>query len=235
MVRNKLKLNRGKMELLILSVRHRPPPSIEYVDVSGERIKPSPSAGNIGVIFDEHMSLDKHVTNTCKACFFHLRNISKIRADTENLVHAFITCKLDSTNSLLYGLPTLLIDHVQNVQNAHTITNTKKYDRIKPVLKQLHWLPVSQRINYKILLLTYKALNGQAPSYITELLEPYAPTRNLRSSSKNVLKVPPVKLVCYGHRCFSFAAPSLWNSLPDIIRQSSSLPSFKTHTKTYLF
>lgn len=70
MVSNKLKLNRGKTELLVLSARHRPPPSIEYIDVSGERIKPSPSARNIGVIFDEHMSLDKHVTNTCKACFF---------------------------------------------------------------------------------------------------------------------------------------------------------------------
>ena len=65
--------------------------------------------------------------------------------------------------------------------------------------------------------MTYKAINGhQAPTYITELLEPYAPTRNLRSSSKNILKIAPVKLVSYGHRCFSFAAPSLWNSLPDI-------------------
>ena len=81
----------------------------------------------------------------------------------------------------------------------------------------LHWLPVSQRINYEILLLTYKALNGQAPSYITELLEPYVPTRNLRSSSKNLLKVPSVKLVSYGHRCFSFVAPSLWNSLIELL------------------
>ena len=116
---------------------------------------------------------------TCKACFFHLRNISKIRdclspANTEKLVHAFITSKLDSANSLLHGLPTFLIDRLRNVQNsaARIITRTKKYDHIKPVLKQLHWLPVNQRINYKILLLTYKALNGQAPSYITELLEP---------------------------------------------------------------
>ena len=79
MVCNKLKLNRGKTELLILNARHRPPPLIEYVDVSGEHIEPSPSARNIGVIFDEHMSLEKHVTSTCKACFFHLRKISKIR------------------------------------------------------------------------------------------------------------------------------------------------------------
>ena len=141
--------------------------------------------------------------------------LSKIRdclspADTEKLVQAFITSKLDSDNSLLCGLPTFLIDRLQNVQNAaaRIITHTKKYDHIKPVLKQLQWLPVNQRINYKIhvLLLTYKALNGQAPSYITILLEPYAPTRNLRSSSKNLLKIPPVKLVSYGHWCFSFAA-----------------------------
>ena len=241
-ISNKLKLNRGKTELLVLSARHRPPPSIEYIDVSGERIKPTSSARNIGVIFDEHMSLDKHVANICKACFFHLRNISKIRdclsqADTEKLVHAFINSKLDSVNSLLYGLPTFLIDRLQNVQNAaaRIITRTKKYDHIKPVLKQLHWLPVNQRINYKILLLTYKALNGQAPSYITELLKPYTPARNLRSSSKNLLKIPLVKLVSYGHRCFSFAAPTLWNSLPDYIKQSSSLSSFKTYMKTYLF
>ena len=113
-----------------------------------------------------------------------------------------------SANSLLYRLPTFLIDRLQNVQNAAAriitrVTRTKKYDHITPVLKQLHWLPVNQRINYKILLLTYKALNGQAPIYITELLEPYAPTRNLRSSSKNLLKIPPVKLVSYGHGTLS--------------------------------
>ena len=166
--------------------------------MSGEWIKPSSSAKNIGVIFDEHMSLDKHVTNTCKACFCHLRNISKIRyclspADTEKLVHAFITSKLDSANSLLYGLPTFLTDRLQNVQNAGAciITHTKIYDHIKPVLKQLHWLPVNPRINYEILLLTYKALNGQAPSYITELLEPYTPIRNLSSSSKTYKKYHP--------------------------------------------
>ena len=99
-----------------------------------------------------------------------------------------------------------------------------KYDHIKPVLKQLHWLPVNQRINYKILLLTYKALNGQAPSYITELLEPYTPARNLKSSSKNLLKIPLVKLVSYGHRCFSFAAPMPLYGTP-----SPTLPNRVVH------
>ena len=137
--------------------------------------------------------------------FFHLRNIRRIRdclslADTEKLVHAFITSKLDNANSLLYGLPKFLINRLQNVQNAaaRVVTRTRKYDHIKPVLKQLHWLPISQRINYKILLLTYKALNGQAPSYITELLEPYVPTRNLPILLQKPLESTTLKLVEFG-------------------------------------
>lgn len=90
MVSNKLKVNTGKTELTGPK-RMTPPTSINRIH------RP---ARNIGVTFDEHMSLDKHVTSTCKVCFFHLRNISKIRdclspADTEKLVHAFTTSKLE--------------------------------------------------------------------------------------------------------------------------------------------
>ena len=94
------------------------------------------------------MSLDQHVTNVCKACFFNVRNIAKIRdylstADTEILVHALITSKLDSCNSLLYGLPKSMIDRLQNVQNsaARLITRNKKFDHITPVMKELPGFP----------------------------------------------------------------------------------------------
>ena len=156
----------------------------------GKRIEPSPSARNIGAIFDMHMILDKHVIRNCKACFFHLGNISKIRerlsiADTEKLVHAVITSKLDNANSLLYGMPKFLIEKTKCPECCFPgFTRTKKYERIKPVLKQLHWPPVNRRINHRILLLTH---NDQAPRYIAELLKPCVPTGNLRSSSNNLL------------------------------------------------
>ena len=111
-----------------------------------------------------------------------------------------------------------MIDRLQNVQNsaARLIARRRKFYHITPVMKELHWLPVSQRIIYKILLITYKALNGLAPSYIRDMLQPLKSTMNLRSSMKGLLSVPPIKLVNYGQRSFSYAAPKLWNELPDL-------------------
>ena len=107
------------------------------------------------------------------------------------------------------------------------MTRTRSSEHITPVLRRLHWLPVRQRITYKILLLTYKALNGMAPKYIADLLQPYTPTRQLRSSSKNLLVTPKSKLKFYGDRSFQVAAPRLWNSLTDDIR-------FRSRTLTFL-
>ena len=127
---------------------------------------------------------------------------------------------MDFCNALLYGLPQSVIDRLQYVQNcaARLVTRTRSSEHITPVLRRLHWLPVRQRITYKILLLTYKALNGMAPKYIADLLQPYTPTRQLRSSSKNLLVTPKFDLKFYGDRSFQVAAPRLWNSLTDDIR-----------------
>ena len=85
----------------------------------------------------------------------------------------------------------------------------RKFDHIIPVLKDQHWLPVEQRIEYKVLLLAYKTLYGKAPAYISQLLSRYTPTRSLRSENKNFLRVPRCRLEGFGIRCFAYAAPSL--------------------------
>lgn len=120
----------------------------------------------------------------CKSSFYHLKNIASIRRflslhHCEILIHAFVTNKLDHCNSLLTGLPKYLIEKLQHVQNsaARLLTYTRKYDHITPVLKELHWLPVAERIDFKILLLTFKAINNIAPKYLQELLIPYETTR----------------------------------------------------------
>ena len=106
---------------------------------------------------------------------------------------------------------------------------------IRPVLKELHWLPVEQRITFKVLLLTFKALNNLAPPHLSQLIVPYNPTRNLRSAGKHLLEVPNVRLKSYGDRAFSVAAPKQWNDIPLDIKLSGSVDVFKSRLKTYLF
>ncbi|KAF7657627.1 hypothetical protein LDENG_00024350 [Lucifuga dentata] len=98
--------------------------------------------------------------------------------------------------------------------------NTSK-DHITPILHELHWLPVKDRIAYKILLLTYKALHGKALIYLADLLHPHTPPQPLRSGDAGLLLAPPPTRIRWGGRSFSCAAPRLWNSPPRSTRKSS--------------
>ncbi|CDR10475.1 unnamed protein product, partial [Oncorhynchus mykiss] len=134
-----------------------------------------------------------------RTAFFHLCNIAKIRNflsknDAEKLIHAFVTSRLDYCNALLSGYPDKALNKLQLVLNtaARILTRTKKIDHITPVLASLHWLPVKARADFKVLLLTYKTLHGLAPTYLSDLVLPYIPTRTLRSQDAGLLIVPRI-------------------------------------------
>ena len=240
MLHNNLKMNSDKTELLILHSKHRPQPPLDSIGVIP--VFPAQSARNIGVVFDSTMNLDKHVNEICKSAFYHIRNISQIRRylsieSTKTLVHAFVTSRIDGCNALLYGLPGYLIQRLQYVLNsaARLMSLSRKADHITPLLIDLHWLPVQQRINFKILLFTYKIVNGLAPSYLSDLLIPYVHSRTLRSADKLLLCQPSYRLKSYGSRAFSVCALSLWNKLPMDIKCSPTVVIFKRKLKTHLF
>ena len=138
-------------------------------------------------------------------------------------------------NSLLYGLPDIQIKRLRRLQNiaARIVTRTNPRAHITPVLKELHWLPIQDRVVFKLLIYVYRSKIGKSPSYIVDLLTPYIPPRDLRSSNKDLLTVPRT-FTSYGNRSFASAAPSLWNALPDYIKCASSLNSFKSKLKTFL-
>ena len=141
----------------------------------------------------------------------------------------------------MYGLPDSQIVKLQRVQNtcARLICNLPNFAHVTPLLTELHWLPIRQRIEFKMLMIVYKALNGQAPSYIIELLNFKSQTHghDLRSTQDTLaLQIPQIRTkVTLGDRSFFCVTPRLWNKLPVDIRKSKTLESFKSKVKTYLF
>ena len=120
------------------------------------------------------------------------------------------------------------VPKLQSVQNAAAglVVLSNRYDHITPILRELHWLPIKQKIIFKIILLIFKSTHGLAPVYLEELLKPYVPI---------CLSIEPYKLRTYGFRAFSVSAPILWNSLPEEIRNCHSIETFKSLLKTHLF
>ena len=187
--------------------------------------------------------MDVQVSKTCKAAWFHLRNVSKIKSylpeeQLKTVIHAFVISQLDFNNLLLAGSRDNSIAKLQRVQNAaaRLVTGTDNFSHITPVLKHLHWLPVHHRITFKLLLTAFKAMQGIGPSYLLDLLAVYNPTPALRSaSSPLLLTVPRTRLKTYGDKSFSVSVPVRWNQLPPHIRDCKSPSAFKSSLKTYLF
>ena len=196
---------------------------------------------NLGVMFDSSLKFDKQISSVIKTSFFQLRLLAKVKpylspSDLERVIHSFITSRLDYCNSLYVGIGQTLLRRLQLVQNvaARLLTGKRKHDHITPVLASLHWLPVQFRIDFKILLLVFKVLNGLAPSYLADR-HPHTPARSLRSSNQLLLEVPRSRLRTRGDRAFAITAPNLWNNLPPHVRDAQTLATFKSLLKTHLF
>ena len=188
------------------------------------------------------MSLNDHVVQTCRSCYFFLHNLRRIRPclDTQTCtmaVQALVMSRLDYCNGLLIGITKHNIDLLQRVQNmaARTILNLRKSDHISGPLRSLHWLPVNKRIIFKVLLLAWKCQNGMAPDYLRSLLSIRHSAYNTRSVQATDMLIPKTNLVTFGDRAFASIAPRLWNDLPVGLRDMKSIEAFKKSLKTHLF
>ena len=237
-----LKLNSDKCEFLIFGSKVQLSKiDVNCISFSGLTINLSQTCRNLGVMFDSHTTMSNQISNICRSVRYQLRNIGFIRkylskSATEKIVHALISSRLDFGNALLFKLPQNLLYKLQKLQNAaaRVVTLTSKRSHITPILHSLHWLPIKDRIIFKILLLTFHCVNGTAPQYNLSLIHYYTPARSLRSSTSGSLVIPRVSKT-WGERSFAHACPTLWNSLPEDIKKCITVDSFKTHVKTFLF
>ena len=234
-----LKCNPNKTEFIYFSSKFKPRSEVTKIFFEGHQLVMSDTVLNLGVKIDKHLSFRDSVSDICRSASLCISRIGKIRSyldvsTTERLIHALVSCKLDYCNSLLCMRPRGEMDRLQRIQNAaaRVVTLSKKRQSISPILRRLHWLPIEMRLHYKILTISFNILSGDCPVYLRDLLKPLPHTRDLRSTAANCYQ-PRSRLVAYGDRIFSRIAPRLWNSLPQIIRASNSISTFKSRLKTY--
>ena len=244
MTENKLKMNADKTEIMICgSVQKLNNVNFDSIVIDDDAISISESVRNLGFYFDKNFNLNVHISNIRKSCYNEIRKISHIRPYlnekcTVQLVISLVLSKLDYCNCLFFNMSNYNFNQLQLVQNhaARLVKKAHKRSSATSILFELHWLPVKQRVSYKIALIVFKCLNNDDfPIYLKELITIYTPSRTLRSCDKFLLKKPFMKLLTFGQKSFSFAAPEVWNSLPFEIRSCNNFNIFKKKLKTHFF
>jgi hypothetical protein len=250
---NLLSLNPSKTEFLVIGLPQQLAklnnPTLNIG--SNTALQPAPHARNLGFIIDTNLSLDQQISALSGSCSYHIRDLRRIRSTldyntTRTIATALVHSKLDYCNSLYLNLSGSHLNKLQVIQNnmARAITCKRKFEHISPTLYSLHWLKIQQRIEYKIISITYTALQFGQPTYLRQLLNIQS-VRSTRSGSLVTLARPSPPRLQISDRSFHIKAPQLWNSLPAHLRQPASQPGsgllalsrhqFLAQLKTHLF
>lgn len=198
-----------------------------YISISHEVL-------NLGIKMDHQLTFSSHISTIISQCYSLIRNIAGIRKylsvdHIKSLVNSIIVSKLDYCNSILFGISASDLNRLQKLQNscARLIYSKKKHEHTSHLLRELHWLPIRQRVVFKINCMVHKCLHNSAPIYLSDLL-------TIKDKTRLFLSVPRTKSP-YGDRAFNHSAPSLWNALPSSLRLTSSFTAFKSQLKHHLF
>jgi len=215
--------------------------------LKGHPVVPARSVTCLGVNIDCELTFAQHTKRTAANCFYQIRQLWTIRralsADNARmLVHALVSSRVDYCNSVLHRVAVVHLRPLQSAVNAaaRLITKKRKFDPISATLRdELHWLPVRQRIEYKLCLLAFKSQRQLAPSYLSLMCVPVSTDSSrchLRSASRGDLIIPRTRTASYGPRSFAVSGPTCWNRLPAALKSSSLSPGqFCRQLKTVLF
>ncbi len=236
---NGMLLNASKSEAMIVGTATQLAKLAQpmTVSIAGEDIMCSNSMIYLGVLLDPHLSCDKFVSVTVSACNYHIRTLRHrkpvLGPVIVDVARAIVLTKLDYCNSILACTSESNLNKLQVIQNrlARLVVNALLRAHALPILFKVHWLPVRQRVQYK---LSYNALSTGRPKYLSDLLIKYSPSLALQSSNQSKLVECRIKYVHKSH-AFGHAAPKCWNELPIAVRNASSLSQFKRLLKTRLF
>ena len=243
MDRNRLKLNEGKTECLICPAKKITDKQSIKISLNGNDINLSSEARNLGVLFDDNLTLVKHVNLIIQSMYLQIKRLGHCRKflslnAAKTVAVTQILTRLDYCNSILCNSNESLLDRLQIAMNnvARVVLKRYRCDSATEMLKTLHWLPVKYCIYFKLSMLCFGYFDGSLPKYLADVLEIYTPARCLRSSCDTRIFVTHVmNLRTVGERSFKLNAPKIWNSIPKEIRYCDNKILFKRKLKTHYF
>ena len=203
-------------------------------------VEPVNSVRNMGVYMDSALSMRTHIGKVSAACFYHLRRLRQLRyvmskSTMQRIVSSLVLARIDYCNSILARLTAVTLAPLNRVMNAaaRLVAGLDVRDHVTLVMRELHLLPVTFRVQYKLCLMVHSSVNGCSPEYITAVLVPMSSLQGratLRSSTSGSFDVPRTR-TCFGERAFSVAGPAAWNKLPPNLRPSIDNYRFKRALK----
>ena len=237
-----LKINESKPKIMVIgsTTFHASFNSSAITTFSGESIQFKDTVKHLGVHLDKYLTFKTHINKITSHCYILLRNIKSIRkflnqAQTESLVHAVLSSRLDYCNSLLFGLPQSSLQKFKRIQASASkiiLRRGRRHGLPSEVrLQELHWLPIERRIVFRTLTIVFKCFNGNGSTELSCLLVPYV--SDVMNSARNVtfdtrFYYPRTS---FGRRAFSFCGPRLWHSLPLDLRLCQDEAIFKGRLK----
>lgn len=238
---NFLKLNIDKTDIIFFGSRFNTKANANLsIQIGGdETIMPKDGCvKTLGVKLDENLTMKNQVNSILQSGYYHLKRFHRLRyyldRDTKlTIVTSFILSKMDYCNSLLAPVTKECINKLQKLINAcvRFIYNLSKRSHVSEYAKNLHILPAKQRIHYKLCIVAYKIINGQAPPYLSNFIIPKVINRTNLRSEEDYFMMQPLKPT----NDISSRMTKLWNNLPYDIRCSSNIDDFKGKLKTFYF
>ena len=242
---NRLKLNPSKTEVIIFgSQQMLKKHTVSNINVAGDKIEVGSCIKYLGAYLDATLSFKDFISQKCRAAAISIRHIFQIRKFintkiAKQLASALVLSHLDYSNSILCGLPANTIKPLQRIQNwaARVVLGQSKHDSAEAALKELHWLPIVERIDFKIACLVFKCIHKKAPSTLSSTLSFKSFQRSTRAatSSHRHLNEPKTSKKTFASRSFSVYGPELWNSLSPSLKAINDFKVFKKDLKTFLF
>jgi hypothetical protein len=248
MASSRLRLNASKTEMIWLgATRYVRLCPVGPQLIGGAEITPSVQVRDLGVMVDSYLSLKAHVHHVTSVGYFHIRQMRLLRRSltfdaAHALVRAMVLSRLDYCNGVLANAPLGLLSSLQSVMRsaARLVLRLPPWASVTQLIRdRLHWLPVQQRITFKLCTMAYKCTHGLAPVYLSHLCPSVGsvPARaGLRSAASGRLLIPNTRMSTVGRRGFYYACPAAWNTLPPALTVNSlSLTTFRKQLKTFLF